>query len=128
MTDKDTTMIAAPEASRSGGSLLIPWRRIPWWGVIIALLAIAAAYGVLTSETYLKVLSFVLAGVRLTLQTTVLSFALALALGLLGGLGRVSKNPLVYAIATLYVEVIRGLPMLVIILYMGFVVGPIIRD
>jgi polar amino acid transport system permease protein len=108
--------------------LLIPWGRIPWWAVVIIALGVLVGYSVLTSETYLKVLSFVMAGVKLTLQTTVLAFALALVLGLLGGLGRVSKNPILYAIATLYVEVIRGLPMLVIILYVGFVIGPWIRD
>jgi polar amino acid transport system permease protein len=108
--------------------LLIPWGRIPWWAVIIAALGIFVGYSVLTSEAYLKVIDFVLEGVKLTLQTTVMAFALALILGLLGGLGRVSKNPILYAIATLYVEVIRGLPMLVIILYMGFVIGPRIRD
>jgi His/Glu/Gln/Arg/opine family amino acid ABC transporter permease subunit len=35
---------------------------------------------------------------------------------------------LLYTISTLYVEVIRGLPMLVIILYAGFVVAPNLRD
>jgi ABC-type amino acid transport system permease subunit len=35
---------------------------------------------------------------------------------------------LFYTISTLYVEVIRGLPMLVIILYAGFVVAPNLRD
>ncbi len=33
-----------------------------------------------------------------------------------------------YTIATLYVEVIRGIPMLVIVLYMGFAVTPAFRD
>jgi polar amino acid transport system permease protein len=33
-----------------------------------------------------------------------------------------------YTISTLYVEVIRGLPMLVIVLYMGFAITPAIRD
>jgi len=108
--------------------LLIPWERVPWWAVIIIVLGVFVGYSVLTSEAYLKVLSFVMAGVKLTLQTTALAFALALVLGLIGGLGRVSRNPILYAIATLYVEVIRGLPMLVIILYMGFVIGPWIRD
>ncbi len=108
--------------------MLIPWERVPWWAVIIIVLGVFVGYSVLTSEAYLKVLSFVMAGVKLTLQTTALAFALALVLGLLGGLGRVSRNPILYAIATLYVEVIRGLPMLVIILYMGFVIGPWIRD
>jgi len=114
--------------SKRNRALLIPWGRVPWWAVIITLVGVYVGYAVLTSEAYLKVLSFVMAGVKLTLQTTLLAFILALVLGLLGGLGRVSKNPLLFAIATLYVEIIRGLPMLVIILYMGFVVGPLIRD
>ena len=116
------------EKARESRASLIPWGRIPWWAVIISVFGIFVGYSVLTSETYLKVLSFVMVGVKLTLQTTVFAFTLALVLGLLGGLGRVSKNPVLYAIATLYVEVIRGLPMLVIILYAGFVIGPWVRD
>lgn len=114
--------------SRRSVALLIPWGRVPWWAVIIAVLGIFVGYSVLNSEAYLKVIRFVMEGVKLTLQTTLLAFALALVLGLMGGLGRVSKNPILYAIATLYVEVIRGLPMLVIILYVGFVIGPWVRD
>lgn len=120
-----TAKVEGPSGSRA---LLIPWERVPWWAVIIVVLGVLVGYSVLTSEAYLKVIGFVMEGVKLTLQTTVLAFALALLLGLIGGLGRVSKNPVLYAIATLYVEVIRGLPMLVIILYMGFVIGPRIRD
>ncbi len=38
-------------------------------------------------------------------------------------------NPLLYAVSTLYVEVVRGIPLLVILLYAGFVVSPqILRD
>jgi polar amino acid transport system permease protein len=115
-------------ASKNSRGLLPSRERVPWWTIIIVILGGIITYSVISSEAYLKVMSFIMAGVKLTLQTTLLSFALALVLGLLGGLGRVSKNPLLYAAATLYVEVIRGLPMLVIILYMGFVVGPLIRD
>jgi polar amino acid transport system permease protein len=121
-------MTSEVEKPRSSRALLIPWGRVPWWAVIIIVFGIFVGYSMLTSEAYLKVLSFVMEGVKLTLQTTVLAFGLALLLGLLGGLGRVSKNPILYAIATLYVEVIRGLPMLVIILYVGFVIGPWVRD
>ncbi|MFQ5814657.1 MAG: amino acid ABC transporter permease, partial [Anaerolineae bacterium] len=116
------------EGSERRRALIIPWGRVPWWAVIIIVFGVLVGYSVLTSEAYLKVFSFVMDGVKLTLQTTVMAFVLALILGLLGGLGRVSKNPVLYAIATLYVEVIRGLPMLVIILYVGFVIGPLIRD
>jgi polar amino acid transport system permease protein len=121
-------MTSEAQKLRRGRGLVIPWERVPWWAVIIILLGVFVGYSVLTSEAYRKVIDFVLDGVKLTLQTTVMAFALALVLGLIGGLGRVSKNPILFAIATLYVEVIRGLPMLVIILYMGFVIGPWIRD
>jgi polar amino acid transport system permease protein len=120
-----TSEVAEPKKRKA---LVVPWGRIPWWAIIIVTVGIIVAYSVLTSEAYLRVLDFVLDGVKLTLQATGMAFALALVLGLLGGLGRVSKNPLLYAMATLYVEVIRGLPMLVIILYVGFVIGPWIRD
>lgn len=33
-----------------------------------------------------------------------------------------------YTISTLYVEMIRGVPMLVIVLYMGFAITPLVRD
>lgn len=121
-------MTTKVEGSERRRALIIPWGRVPWWAVIIIVFGVLVGYSVLTSEAYLKVFSFVMDGVKLTLQTTVMAFVLALILGLLGGLGRVSKNPVLYAIATLYVEVIRGLPMLVIILYVGFVIGPLIRD
>jgi His/Glu/Gln/Arg/opine family amino acid ABC transporter permease subunit len=53
---------------------------------------------------------------------------LALIIGLFVGLMRVSRNPIFYAFSTLYVEVVRGIPLLVILLYAGFVVSPQLRD
>ncbi len=67
-------------------------------------------------------------GVMLTLRATVLGYALALTLGLLAGLMLVSRNPLTLAVSKLYVEVIRGIPLLVIILYAGFVLSPYLRE
>ncbi len=67
-------------------------------------------------------------GLVLTLRATMVGFGLALLLGLLTGLMLVSKNPITLAISKLYVEVIRGIPMLVIILYAGFVISPALRD
>ena len=67
-------------------------------------------------------------GVMLTLRATILGYGSALVLGLLAGLMLVSRNPITLAIAKLYVEVVRGIPLLVIILYAGFVVTPYLRD
>jgi polar amino acid transport system permease protein len=67
-------------------------------------------------------------GVMMTFRATILGFGLALILGLLAGLMLVSKNPITLAISKLYVEVVRGLPLLVVILYAGFVIAPMLRD
>lgn len=68
------------------------------------------------------------AGIFLTLRVTFIAYALALLIGLIIGLMRVQHNPFLYAFSTLYVEVIRGIPLLVILLYAGFVVSPWLRD
>ncbi len=68
------------------------------------------------------------AGIFLTLRVTFQAYALALLLGLIFGLMRVQTNPVLYAFSTLYVEVVRGIPLLVILLYAGFVVSPELRD
>jgi polar amino acid transport system permease protein len=68
------------------------------------------------------------AGIFLTLRVTFSAYGLALVLGLIFGLLRVQTNPVLYAFSTLYVEVVRGIPLLVILLYAGFVVSPWLRD
>ncbi len=68
------------------------------------------------------------AGLFLTLRVTLLAYALAVLIGLFVGLMRVQTNPVALALSTLYVEVVRGIPLLVILLYAGFVVGPELRD
>lgn len=121
-------MATEAEKVKRGRALPIPWERIPWWAVILLIVGIIVGWSVLTSETYLKVIKFVWVGLKLTLQVTLISYALALVVGLIFGLMRVNKNPILYAVSTLYVEVVRGIPLLVIILYIGYVMVPMIRN
>ena len=116
-----------PPRAEGKERLPISWEKIPWWAVILALVGLIIGWSVLTSETYVNVMRFVGVGVGLTLRVTVISYAIALVLGLMLGLLRVSDNPIFYAFSTLYVEVMRGLPILVIILYTGFVIVPQLR-
>lgn len=124
----EVNMTAEAKKLKRGRALPIPWERIPWWAVILSIVGITVGWSVLTSEAYLKVIRFVMGGLWLTLRVTFISFGIALVVGLLFGLMRVSKNPISYAVSTLYVEVMRGIPLLVIILYMGYVVTPMLRD
>lgn len=98
--------------------------RIPWWFLIIVLIIAVALYAILQSTPYTQTLQYLLNGVRLTVVISVVSYAIALVVGLIAGLGRVSRNRFLNTIATVYVEIVRGLPLLVIILYAHFVLAP----
>jgi polar amino acid transport system permease protein len=60
---------------------------------------------------------FIFGGVGLTVLLSVLSISLASVLALLGGLGRLSKSPPAYALATFYISLIRGTPLLLQIFF-----------
>jgi polar amino acid transport system permease protein len=65
-----------------------------------------------------------LQGVVTTLWVSIVAFALSLALGLLIALARVSERRLLREVATFYIEIIRGIPILVILFYVAFVGAP----
>ncbi|MGQ0548645.1 MAG: amino acid ABC transporter permease [Armatimonadota bacterium] len=114
-------------ASNAGGGRLLPAaERIPWWGLILAIAGIAAAVAVAGSPLYKDTLAFLWDGVLLTLHLTLAAYALALVIGLIAGLMRLSRRPVIYTIATLYVEVIRGVPLLVLLIYIAFVAAPLV--
>jgi polar amino acid transport system permease protein len=103
-------------------------RSLPWWMLGIVLIAILTVYVILTRESYRDAFLFIKAGLSVTISTTVISFLIALTLGLLTGLGRISSNTFFRNLATLYVEIVRGIPMLVLIFFIAFVGIPGVVD
>jgi len=65
-------------------------------------------------------------GLWVTLKISALSLVFALVLGLVAGLGRVSHNPTARDLAAVYVEVIRGTPLLVQIFIFYFFLGTVL--
>lgn len=59
-------------------------------------------------------------GVKFTLLISLLGILLGFLVGIVVGLARVSTNKLIYSIATIYVEVIRGTPLMVQALWIYF--------
>lgn len=55
---------------------------------------------------------FIFRGVWLTILLSILAIGLSIILAILGALGRLSKSPPAYALATFYVSLIRGTPLL----------------
>lgn len=68
-----------------------------------------------------------LIGLWITLEISAWSLVFALALGLVAGLGRVSSNPAAFGLATTYVEIIRGTPLLVQIFIFYFFIGTVLE-
>jgi len=66
-------------------------------------------------------------GILKTFEVTLMSIACALVVGLLTGVGRISRIVLVNRIATIYVEVVRGIPLLVQIFYIYYAMGKIVQ-
>lgn len=63
---------------------------------------------------------FLLDGIAVTIGVTLISFALILGVGLLGGLGRISPNAGVRSLTALYVDIVRGIPLLVQLLFLYY--------
>jgi polar amino acid transport system permease protein len=68
-------------------------------------------------------LGFILMGLGFTLMVSVLAISLACIFSVLGALGRLSRNPILNGMATLYVSLIRGTPLLVQV-YMWYLALP----
>ncbi len=68
-------------------------------------------------------LGFIMTGIGYTLLVSFLAITLACILSVLGALGRLSKNPVFYSVATAYVSLIRGTPLLVQIFLIYYGLG-----
>ncbi|MCL1834179.1 MAG: amino acid ABC transporter permease, partial [Leptospirales bacterium] len=81
----------------------------------------------ISPKPYLDILLFMPDGILKTFQVTITSIFFALIIGLLVGLGRISRNRLIDRICTVYVEIIRGIPLLVQIFYIYYALGKFIK-
>ncbi len=98
-----------------------------WWIALFGAIALIVLLPVLKPDPYLDILRFVPDGIVVTFEVTVLSIVLAIFIGLMTGLGRLSRNRFINLIASLYVEVVRGIPLLVQLFYIYFALGRFVR-
>jgi polar amino acid transport system permease protein len=98
----------------------------PWWAIFIVLAGLGLAWLGANDATYRELVGVLAAGLLVTLRITAVAYVLAILLGLVAGLGRLSRRPLIYNLATLYVQLIRGVPILVQIIYFAFVLTPLL--
>ena len=138
-TDGARSQIVTTGARSVGLRLLFG---IPWWFVVLSLFGIYVATLVASNSLYGNIFAQLREGIVMTLSVSFAAYASALLIGLIVGLIRanppkVGYGPMglvvglirlvVYNVATLYVQVLRGLPILVTLLIVAFVIVPAVN-
>ena len=113
--------------SRSGANKANPYRD-NWWWLVVAIIAIVVLLAVLTPDPYWRIIKFVSDGILVSIGVTVVAFLLTLVLGLLTALGRLSKVGIINWLTTIYVEIARGVPLLVQLLFWYFAFPSLIQS
>ncbi len=102
--------------------------QFPWWFVAMVLIAVWTAFIIYSRANYREAFGRIRVGIGITVVTSLVAYGIAIVLGLLAGLGRISRNIVLNNLATLYVELVRGIPMLVLIFFIALVGVPLVID
>lgn len=148
MAANDVNRNADPGASLDNGRLppsrlsdviLLRLYTFPWWALILIGVGLWVGVSIAADSLYSNIFRQLRAGVSMTLRVTFLAYSGAIVIGLFIGIVRSAApkpqrglvrglfsffHMLLYNITTLFVEVMRGLPILIVLLISAFVIIP----
>ena len=90
----------------------------PWWLVVVGLTLAWMFWEVQSDALHADILSTLAKGIRITVIVTIVSYVGACVIGLALALGSLSRSVFVRQAARLYVEVMRGVPILVLLIFL----------
>lgn len=93
--------------------------RTTFFGSILLLVVLV----VFKPEPYLKIFQVCASGIPVTFECTIFAILGAIVIGLFCGLGSVSKHVVLNRISGVYVELIRGIPLLVQLIFIYYALG-----
>ena len=96
----------------------------PYWLVVMLGIIGWMIWQVIYSDEYREAFDAIIPGLRATLILTAASFVASMFLGLFIGIARISKRAWINTPATVYIEFIRGVPMIVFIFAVALMVVP----
>lgn len=99
-------------------------RDFPWWLVAAIAIAMLITWQIVADDLYSQIFATVLKGVRITAFVTVVAFLAAAAIGLVLATMSLSRFLILRQIARFYIEIVRGIPILVLLFYIAFVGAP----
>ncbi len=78
-------------------------------------------------DPYWNVMLFIPDGLAVTFQVTFFSIIISIPIGIITGLGKLSRNRAINLAASTYVEIIRGVPLLMQLFYIYYALGAILQ-
>ena len=124
--------MSAGQDQRTYRSRLLPvadrLSRLPYWLLVALLLAVIMLGVVVSNPNYRVIFDAVRQGMWTTIYVSVISYVLAILIGLVLALMRVYHSRLTQEVSSLFVEVVRGIPMLVLLYFISFVGAPALVD
>ena len=96
----------------------------PWWLLVAAGIAAYLMYRVMSDALYTQVLSTLSKGIGVTIFVTLVGFTLAAGIGLVLAVGSLSRWLVLRQMSRFYIEIVRGVPIIVLLLYVAFVLAP----
>lgn len=97
---------------------------LPFWLLAIILLGVFVSWVIVANNDFRTIFGALSGGVLTTLYVTAMAFTLASILGLGVALMRTSRSRVLREASTFYIEIVRGIPVLVLLFYIAFVGAP----
>ncbi len=101
-----------------------PDKDFPYWLLLVIGVGLYLFYKIWADDLYWQVLQTLSAGIVTTMMVTFVSYGGACVLGLLLAVAGISRFILLRQMARFYIEVMRGIPIVVLLLYVAFVGAP----
>jgi len=116
--DQPAAIVGQVAAARARGRFRFRLVFAATWAILIGGLVFSLAAAGRIDSAFLGVWApYILGGIPITIFVSIFSIAFAIVLATLGALGRISRHPVIYAVASLYVSLVRGTPLIAQILF-----------
>jgi len=99
-------------------------REVPWWLILLCGIGLWLFWQVWANDIYAQVLRTLMRGIGVTIAVTLVAYFGACLLGLGLALAGLSKRVVLRQAARFYIEVMRGVPIIVLLLYVAFAAAP----
>ncbi len=125
-TKKPPTVITMTDGvliPKKGNSHLFNSWRITFYGAVILLVLLCTC----KREPYWNIFVYTITGIPTTFECTIFAIMGAVVIGVMTGLGSSSKKGIINQLCGVYVELIRGIPLLVQLMFLYYALGSLIH-